>query len=63
MQVLLRMRSTTSAKAFFVVTHDRRVESRMIHDRYGSIAAFITAHGYGPDRPNGDGPRATAPPR
>ena len=54
--------AATSAKAYFVVTHDRRAESRVIHDQYGSIAAFITAHGYGPEHPDGNGPRATLPP-
>lgn len=55
--------AATSPTAYFVVTHDLRAESRVIHDEYGSIAAFVTAHGYGPDHPDGGGPRAAAPPR
>lgn len=46
----------TRAGAFFVPSHDRRAESRVIRERYGSIAGFVVAHGFGPDHPQGDGP-------
>ena len=36
---------------FFVATHDRTAEAAVIRERYGSIAAFVVHHGYGPDRP------------
>ena len=32
----------------FVQTHDRPAESFVIKTEYGSIAAFLIAHGYGP---------------
>jgi hypothetical protein len=48
----------TSRQAYFVVTHDRRAESKVIKAEYGSIAAFVVAHGYGPDYPDGGGPRS-----
>lgn len=47
----------TSGRAFFVQTHDRRAESKVIKAEYGSIADFVVAHGYGPDHPEGGGPR------
>ena len=34
--------------AYFVATHDRIAESFVIKMEYGSIAAFLVAHGYGP---------------
>ncbi|GIL37612.1 hypothetical protein [Phycicoccus sp. DTK01] len=43
-------------KAFFIASHDRRAESKVIKARYGSIAQFVVAHGYGPDHPNGGAP-------
>jgi hypothetical protein len=48
----------TSRQAYFVATHDRRAESKVIKAEYGSIAAFVVAHGYGPDYPDGGGPRS-----
>ena len=38
---------------YFVATHDRKAETKVIKDQYGSIADFVVAHGYGPDHPNG----------
>jgi hypothetical protein len=38
----------TSARAFFVATHDRIAESAVIKAEYGSIPDFLAAHGYGP---------------
>ena len=35
-------------KGYFVPSHDRRAESFAISAEYGSIAAFLVAHGYGP---------------
>ena len=37
-----------STKGYFVPTHDRIAESFVIKTEYGSIAAFLAAHGYGP---------------
>lgn len=48
--------SEVGEKAFFVPSHDRRAESRVIRERYGNIAGFVVAHGFGPDHPKGDGP-------
>jgi hypothetical protein len=36
-----------SPMAFFVAGHDKVAESRLIKDRYGSVAEFLVAHGYG----------------
>lgn len=41
---------------YFVARHDRRVEAMIIREQYGSIAAFVLAHGYGPDLPMGGQP-------
>ncbi|MDQ1245858.1 MAG: hypothetical protein QG597_225 [Actinomycetota bacterium] len=46
----------TKAGRYFVATHDRRAETTVIKARYGSIAEFVVAHGFGPDHPEGDGP-------
>ena len=32
--------------------HDRAAESLLIKGRYGSIAQFLDAHGYGPGKKN-----------
>jgi hypothetical protein len=32
---------TTNPRKFFVQNHDRRAESRVIKERFGSIAAFV----------------------
>jgi hypothetical protein len=37
---------------FFVQTHDRWAEAYIIRTHYGSIAAFLEYHGYGPDGKN-----------
>ena len=42
---------------FFIPNHDRIAETKVIREEYGSIAAFVVAHGYGPDHPDGGGPR------
>lgn len=47
----------TSPKAHFIASHDRRAETRVIKAEYGSIADFVVAHGYGPEHPDGGGPR------
>jgi hypothetical protein len=39
----------TKPSRFFVQTHDRVAETAVIREKYGSIAAFVVAHGYGPD--------------
>lgn len=36
----------TAQGKFFVITHDRKAEARIIRERYGNIAGFIAAHGY-----------------
>ncbi len=36
---------------FLVQTHDRTAETAVIREKYGSIAAFVVAHGYGPEAP------------
>lgn len=41
----------TTAGRFFVQTHDRVAETAVIREKYGSIAGFVVAHGYGPDAP------------
>ena len=41
----------TKPGRFFVQTHDRVAETAVIREKYGSIAAFVVAHGYGPDTP------------
>lgn len=43
--------AVTNPGRFFVQTHDRVAETAVIRERYGSIAAFVVAHGYGPDAP------------
>jgi hypothetical protein len=47
----------TRGRAFFVPSHDRRAESKVIKAEYGSIADLPLAHGYGPGHPDGGGPR------
>lgn len=32
---------TPKAGRFFVVTHDRKAEARVIRERFGNIAAFV----------------------
>ena len=41
----------TKPGRFFVQTHDRVAETAVIREKYGSIAAFVVAHGYGPEAP------------
>jgi hypothetical protein len=36
--------STVPMGRHFVQTHDRKAESRIIREHYGSIAAFVDAH-------------------
>ena len=43
--------SATPPGKFFVASHDRRAEAAVIRERYGSIAAFVAHHGFGPGRP------------
>ena len=38
----------TPARSFFVPGHDRRAESTVIQNEYGSVADFLVAHGYDP---------------
>lgn len=45
--------ASTKPGRYFVPTHDRRAETKVIKQRYGSIAQFVVAHGYGPDKPDG----------
>jgi hypothetical protein len=37
---------------FFKPGHDKRAESAVIAVQYGSVAAFLDAHGFGPGRRN-----------
>ncbi len=37
---------------FFLPGHDRRAEAAVIKREYGSVAAFLSAHGYGPGKRN-----------
>ena len=37
---------------FFVQAHDRWAEAYVIRSHYGTIAAFLEHHGYGPDGKN-----------
>lgn len=39
----------TAIGAFFVINHDRIAEAAVMRAEYGSIAAFLKAHGYGPE--------------
>ena len=39
---------TPSEGKHFVANHDRTAEAAVIKVEYGSIAAFLQAHGYGP---------------
>ena len=39
----------TPTKGYFAPTHDRIAESYVMKAEYGSIAAFLVAHGYGPN--------------
>jgi hypothetical protein len=41
----------TDPRGFFVPGHDKRAEAQVIRDRYGNVANFLIAHGYGPDGP------------
>ena len=34
----------TAPGKHFVITHDRKAETRVIREHYGSIAAFVKAH-------------------
>jgi hypothetical protein len=36
------------SRVFFLVGHDKRAEARVIRERYGDVASFLLAHGYGP---------------
>lgn len=38
---------------FFVVTHDRKAESAIIREKYGSIAGLVVAHGHIPGPTSG----------
>jgi len=38
----------TKPGRFFIITHDRKAESRVLTQEYGSIADFLEAHGYQP---------------
>jgi hypothetical protein len=42
----------TKAGAFFLTGHDKTAESAVIQVEYGSVAAFIVQHRYGPDGRN-----------
>jgi hypothetical protein len=33
---------------FFVASHDRKLEARIIKEVYGDVASFALSHGYGP---------------
>lgn len=42
--------------SFFAQGHDKIAEAAVILDEYGSVADFLSAHGYGP---SGKNPRRT----
>ena len=56
-KVFLRVRACRLVVARSVPIHDRRAESKVIKAEYGTIADLLVAHGYGPDHPDGGGPR------
>ncbi|SBW24687.1 hypothetical protein FDG2_4253 [Candidatus Protofrankia californiensis] len=35
-------------RVFFRAGHDKRAEVRVIRERYGDVASFLLAYGYGP---------------
>lgn len=39
-------------RSFFRSGHDRKAESRLIKMKYGSVAHFLEAHGFGPGMRN-----------
>jgi hypothetical protein len=39
---------TTSARAFFIPSHDRIAEAALIKLEYGSIVNMLAKHGFGP---------------
>jgi len=41
----------TKPGKFFVITHDRTAEAKIIRESYGNIAGFVAAHGYSPGVP------------
>ena len=45
---------------FFVPSHDRKAEAAVIRLKYGSVAAFVVAHGYGPGGANAQKERERA---
>lgn len=45
--------SLASPTRFFLPGHDKRALDRVIKDRYGDVASFLLAHGYGPQRRTG----------
>jgi hypothetical protein len=40
----------TPVGSFFAAGHDKRAESEVILNEYGSVPEFLLAHGYGPLR-------------
>jgi hypothetical protein len=42
---------------FFKPGHDRKAEGAVIQREYGSVAAFLKAHGYGPGQRNAIDPQ------
>lgn len=49
----------TSKQAYILPTNDRPAESKVIKAQNGSIAAFVVAHGYGPETQTLPGPRSS----
>jgi hypothetical protein len=49
-----------STRSFFVPGHDKKAESRVILDVYGSVPDFLSAHGYEPGGKNAQGAKADA---
>lgn len=37
------------SQSFFLQGHDKAAESAVIRAKYGTVADFLAAHGYGPD--------------
>ena len=49
-------------RAFFLTGHDKRAEAEVIREKYGSVVAFVVAHGYGPKSRRGPKPKLALPP-
>ena len=39
----------TEGTSYFIAGHDKRAEAKVVKEVYGSVVAFLAAHGYGPE--------------